>query len=205
MVFARIRAPYEDVKVAIQEICGKCEKLIVFEHNERSDNIHIHFLMEGNTVSTDTLKNIFKRNGFNGGERGVNWSFVSATDRGCITYMSKGTLEPVFCKGYETEEVSGLKNSWEERRKTAKYQTRLQYVTKETASEAKKRKNDLVQEMILQIENQEQIVKIIIQVLNSNNVIFGRYTVRDYFDTIMSRKFTTTFVDSMNRFCCERL
>lgn len=117
MVFARVRASYTSVREAFNQIAIKCERIIVYEHNERADNVHIHFLIEGNQVSTDTIKNYFKRLGFEPGDNGCNWSFVRATDRGCITYMSKGTLEPVFIKGYDQEELTSLKTAWVDRPK----------------------------------------------------------------------------------------
>lgn len=165
------------------------------------------------TVSTDTIKNYCKRSGIDGGVRGSGWSFKSATDTGCITYMSKGNLEPSFVKGFTQEEIVSYRDSWVERtgKTSAKYQTKLQYIVKESPIEAKKRKNDLIKEMInelgahkktvnLEYYVDETIVRAIIKVLNDNNVIFGRYTIRDYYDTICSRKYTDSFVDSMIKF-----
>lgn len=204
MLFARIRSSYDAVSDVISILATKVERIIVYEHNERADNIHIHFLMEGNKLSTDTIKNYFKRHGFEPGDNGCNWSFASATDRGAIVYMSKGVLEPKFIKGYENEEIDDLKKSWIERTK-GKYQTKIGYVVRETPSEAKKRKNDLVNEMVSDIKNQTDIVRVIIKTLNANNIIIGRYTIRDYFDTIRSRLYTEQFVDSMEKFCWDRI
>lgn len=198
MLFARVRTPYQKVKDVIEQLAIKCERIIVFEHNERSDNIHIHFLVEGNTISTDTIKNYFKRGGFDAGEKGQHWSFNAATDRGCITYMSKGVLDPVYVKGYPKEETDELRKKWVPK---STYQTRLSYMIKETPQEAKKRKNDLLDEMIVQIEHEHDVVEIIIKVLNVNKLMCSRFVIRDYFDTIMARKFTTKFVESMKRLC----
>lgn len=200
MVFARVTASYSEVSEAIQRIASKCQRIIVYEHNARVDNIHIHFLIEGNTVSTDTIKNYFKRNGFEPGDKGQNWSFVGATDRGCITYMSKGILDPVFIQGYDDVDITECKESWIDRKKD-KYQTKLKYVVRETRDQAKKRKNDLLDEMLSEIVSESDIVRVIIKVLNANNLMVGRYPVREYFDTIRARKFTSSFVDSMEKLC----
>lgn len=100
--------------------------MVVYEHTDAS-RIHLHFLVEECTVSTDTLKNYFKK------ELGVvnsrDWSFKTATkvpivvqetnkySRGgfseYIKYMSKGKHEPVFNKGYEEAYLDFCKSLWE--------------------------------------------------------------------------------------------
>lgn len=212
-LFCRITCSYVTLTPVVQLLETKCDKLVIYEHNANTDNIHIHMYIENCTVSTDTIKNYCKRFGINGGLRGSGWSFKSAHDTGCIVYMSKGNLEPSFIKGFTQEEIVSYRDSWVERTRetsNSKYQTKLQYIVRESPSQAKKRKNDLVQEIIVELGDHkpvnleyyvdEKVVRVIIKILNDNNVVFGRYTIRDYYDTVCARKFTDSFVDSMIKF-----
>lgn len=209
-LFCRITCSYATFTPVVQLIDAVCDKLVIYEHNSNVDNTHIHMYIEKCTVSTDTLKNYCKRFGITGGPRGTGWSFKSAHDAGCIVYMSKGDIEPSYVKGFTTDEITSYRESWQPNKK-GKYQTKLQYIVRETPSQAKKRKNDYLQEMISELGDHqgtqnsyyyvdEKVVRVIIKVLNDNHVIFGRYTIRDYYDTLCSRKFTDTFVNSMISF-----
>lgn len=128
-LFCRITCSYVTFTPVVQLIETKCDKLVIYEHNANINNIHIHLYIEECTVSTDTLKNYCKRFGITGGIRGSGWSFKTATDTGCITYMSKGNLEPSFIKGFTQEEIVSYRDSWVERtRETApKKDTHTQY------------------------------------------------------------------------------
>lgn len=205
--FIRVTATYWLGKEAIAMIAEKCEKVIVYEHNDNPENVHFHMYLGSCEVSTDTLKNYFKKYGIRGGVKGAGWSFKLSRDSGCITYMSKGRLEPMFVKGFTPEEVDEFKNKWEERepiKVNGKVQSKLTFIVKETPIQAKKRKNDLIEEMIKclpKIHNDKIIIKTIMKVLNDNQTIFSRYTIRDYFDTIQGRVNEKSFVDKMEIFC----
>lgn len=212
--FVRIHLTKEQLEPAIVSLQGACRQFIAYEHADNPDRIHCHMIISEATVSTDTLKNYISKN-CPTAKRGVGnkfWSFKSANDlHGAITYMSKGKYDPFSVKGFTQDEIDSSKDRWVERTpETSKYQTRLQYVVRESPAEAKKRKNDLVKEMIYEINennvahNSLEIIKIIIRVLNSNNVVFGRYTVRDYFDTIQGRINTDSYATQMDYFCSYR-
>lgn len=205
--FCRIRVPYEKFSPVASLMSEKCERLIIYEHNDDPNNIHIHFYIQACQVSTDTLKNYCKRHGITGGKKGSNWSFKLARDTGCIKYMTKGKYEPKFVKGFTDDEVAEHKSLWEDREPiivNGKVQSKLTFVVKETPLQAKKRKNDLVEEMIKclpKIRSDKMIIQTIIKVLNDNQTIFSRYTIRDYFDTIQGRVNEKAFVDKMEIFC----
>lgn len=206
--FVRVRMTQEYISVAIEKIAMVTEQVIAYEHSEKAENIHCHLMLIGCQVSTDTLKNYIKQSGPVPPRAGNKfWSFKTCTSDldTPITYMSKGKLDPFYIKGFTPERIAELKDKWVT--KTNLTQTKLQYIVKETPLEAKKRKNDLIQEMLSKIEHKgtEHIVRIIVQVLNDNKCIFGRYTIRDYYDTIMSRKFTENFINSMEYFVAYRV
>ena len=211
--FVRIHLTKEQIEPAIASLQDACTQFIAYEHPDNIDRIHCHLILCDVTCSTDTLKNYIRRSCPVAPRAGNKfWSFKSANDlHGAITYMSKGKYDPFSVKGFTQDEIDSSKGRWVERTpETSKYQTRLQYVVRESPAEAKKRKNDLVKEMIYEINennvahNSLEIIKIIIRVLNSNNVVFGRYTVRDYFDTIQGRINTDSYATQMDYFCSYR-
>lgn len=205
--FCRISVPYDKFSPVVSLVSEKCERMIIYEHDDNPDNIHIHFYLQACEVSTDTLKNYCKRFGINGGNKGAGWSFKLSRDTGCINYMTKGKYDPKFVKGFTDDEVTEFKNKWEIRepiKVNGKVQSKLTFIVKETPIQAKKRKNDLIEEMIRilpEIHNDKIIIKTIINVLNDNQTIFSRYTIRDYFDTIQGRVNYKGFVDKMEIFC----
>ena len=112
-LFCRITCSYNAFNPVVELLEPKCDKLVIYEHNADTDNVHIHMYIEKCTVSTDTIKNYCKRFGINGGTRGTGWSFKSATDTGCIVYMSKGNLEPLYVKGFTTDEITSYREAWQ--------------------------------------------------------------------------------------------
>lgn len=226
-LFCRVSMPYEDLKEAFQLIADEVEKLVVYQHEADEDvnRTHCHFYVVY-PHSTDTLKNRFKRTLPTTSKRGNSlWAFnteykeyhtlkVIPVGPSCITYMSKGVLEPSMMKGFTQAEIDEYKSGWVEQPVKRSYQTKLQYIVKETPSEAKKRKNDLIAEMLTELKDHipvnleyhvdEKVVRTIIKILNDNNIIFSRYTIRDYYDTICSRAFTEKFIYSVINFLSPR-
>lgn len=202
--FCRISRSYEDLAEVFSSLTCKADALVVYEHekDEEISRTHVHFYVEGSQITVEGIKKRVKA--VCPDITKYDWSFNQKNvDRNCITYMSKGVLDPKMNRG--GIDVSYYKDLWEEREKPKKYQTRLQFVTKESPSEAKKRKNDLIAEMMIVVgENGGDIIKAIIKVLNDNKIIFGRYTVRDYYDTISCRRNPDSFKEEMERFCCYR-
>lgn len=202
--FVRVRMTSDNILPAIEsKIANACERVVAYEHSEKADNIHCHMMLVGCKVSTDTLKNYIRSVGMVPPRAGNKfWSFKDCTNDldTPVTYMSKGKLMPFYVKGFTQDYLDTCKDRWEERSpKTSQYQARLQYIVRETPSQAKKRKNDLIAEIIniIKYEDKEHIIRCILQVLNDNHVVFGRYTIRDYYDTIMARKYSEKFVHSM--------
>lgn len=87
----------------------KSTHLVVYEHNEKVENIHCHVYIV-TSIKPDAMKvRLKKYHPFSSTE----WSFKTAQDDGCIRYMSKGVHEPKYCKGYTPEQISKFKSSWE--------------------------------------------------------------------------------------------
>lgn len=220
-MFVRITRAWKDVSEFIMGL--KCSRIAVYEHeaDDEVNRTHIHFYIEDFVHTIEGFKKSLKRHLNTDSFNKADWSFCEkqkssglAVNADVIIYMSKGTLDPVYQKGFTQETLESYKSQWVERPRSSSKQARLQIVTKESASEAKKRKNDLVVEMIAQLggyiqadENcmrmsyNEYIIRSIINVLNDNKLVFGRYTIRDYYDTICCRTKPDNFSKLMETFC----
>lgn len=107
----RVSRSFQEFFPAVQSIADVVEKSLIYEHVDAS-RVHIHMLLVGCTVSTDTLKNYIKK------ELGVvnsrDWSFKTAKEEygNYVKYMSKGVYIPKFNKGFEESYVEEWKNKW---------------------------------------------------------------------------------------------
>ena len=200
-----------------------CDVLVVYEHEKDEDvaRTHVHFYMEGFTLTIEGLKACIRRemdaSGLGAMARS-DWSFKeqnkdkTPVDSNCIVYMTKGELDAKRTKGVTDETLAHYKARWIERPKRTE-QVRLQMVVKESPKEAKKRKNDFIVEMRALLAERcldfryrhrpanTQVIDAIIDVLNRNNVVFGRYNIREYFDTMMARERPQRFKEIMENFC----
>lgn len=190
-LFIRVSLSWFMFAPVISDFENVCSKMVVYEHKEKEDNIHIHIYMEDVSKSTDTLKNYIRKvtrpskgNGF--------WSFKTAQDDGCIVYMTKGTLEPCFVKGYTPEQINDYRTRYIPRN------SKVMYVVKESHKDAKLRQSQMIDEIMKRLKQSddythEAILTHIRQVvIIEQNTIIGRYKVRDYFDTIRAKLMTNS-------------
>ena len=113
MIFARVSFSYDQIKTALDRMSKHSERFIAYEHNSDVENIHVHFLSVGPTITTETMKNWIRKEV--GTVKASQWSMKTAKDENCVTYMSKGKLEPVHVKGYTVEEIEQFRTKWVER------------------------------------------------------------------------------------------
>lgn len=120
----RVRMSYETLATTCADWSLKSEKMLCYQHDDKKENIHCHFLLVGVYDSTDTLKRLLKTHGLL--PKASDWSFkskfklkdgtvVDITDETIpqyITYMSKGKYEPSYNKGYDTEFLDLCKSKW---------------------------------------------------------------------------------------------
>lgn len=101
---------------------GVCSRFAIYEHpaDSKVERTHIHALLMGLTVSTDTLKNKITDCLKVRPKGNKEWSFKTKykpyksntfidVDDNYITYMSKGKFEPKIYKGYTKEEIDAYK------------------------------------------------------------------------------------------------
>lgn len=225
-MFVRLTISYAEFQPVLELVSNKSQKLVIYEHeqDEEVSRTHIHMYIVGWQFTKQYFKDICKRiKSFDKSDWAISESYKDSTgtkrsiDTGCITYMSKGKLDSSFVKGFTREELDTLKGGWTDPPSAKKQSSMSRYVVKESPNESKKRQNDLIDEMVTDLEEKgyvgeasdgsyrdlppdELVVDIILRVLNRNRVIFSRYKVRDYYDTIMSRSYATSFRNNVLKF-----
>lgn len=110
----RLRAPARDLLPVCDDWAAKCEKVLMYEHTERADNLHCHFLLVNVRVTTENLKQAYKKLGlvlkgpgqvsfkttYKTGDN-VTIEISEPTHARYITYMTKGIYQPQFNKGFD--------------------------------------------------------------------------------------------------------
>lgn len=222
LYFCRITVPYEMLKEAFTVIGDTTDKLVVYQHEAPKKKTHCHFLIDW-SFSTDTLKNRFKRYVAITDKGNTFWTFKTTykpykhyneipVDDGSITYMSKGSLEPSYVKGFTQDEINKLKGEWIDyvNRRDTTQSALTRYIKKETAQESKLRKDEMIQQIVKYVKESEDtsvenVVKLIRQVvIVEQKTVLGRYQVRDYYDTVMAYTSAPKWVDSMVRLIHDR-
>jgi len=167
----------------------ECEAVVVYEHvkDEEVNRTHVHALVKRCQSKTTTLKARLVK--LFGAWKKEDWAFMEAKNDNLITYMSKGTLDPVFCSGFLTEYIQSLKSDWIEPSHKA--------VKKPTYDNICK---IISQRLPIQPDgytNNLECLHIIIEVLNEHNIVCGRYKIRDIYDTVRRTRNPINFVNDM--------
>lgn len=113
-IFVRLTEGYDVMEGFIKSYADSCDKLVVYEHGESSRK-HIHFYAVKSQIKPDAIKTRIKKYLNVVSYDKSRWSFKTATDDGCIVYMTKGRLEPSYVKGFTQEEIVAYKDRWVER------------------------------------------------------------------------------------------
>lgn len=202
----RLSFPYERLVKTFSKIKDVCQKVVVYEHD--ATRVHVHALLVGLTVSTDTLKNWIRKEV--GQVAKSDWSFVTAHNEDFITYMSKGILAPLFVYGYQDEELESFRTKWIPQE--SKKKTLVQYKLKiENPREQRLRQEDMVKQIVQRykagnVQSASVLINLIRQVVViENRTVLGRYKLRDYYDTVMAIAFPESWVDKMESFVAFRI
>jgi len=206
MLAIRITLPYDRLVQTFSQIKDASQRVIVYQHD--ATRVHVHALIVGCTVSTDTLKNWIMRE-INGKMTRDSWSFKTAQNEEFITYMSKGSLTPVFVSGYQPEAIEAFRSKWVQQ--PPKVKSLVQYRLKlENPQEQKLRQQDMLKEIIIRYnESQNQTPSFLISLIRQVVVIeqktlLGRYKLRDYYDTVMLTAQQDSWIKEMEKLCCVR-
>lgn len=210
MLAIRVSRPYKDLVGVFDRIKDSCDKYIVYQHGAdgKTARDHVHALVVGCTVSTDTMKNWIKK------ELGVSafprndWSFATQLQKKpvtkeFITYMSKGHLSPVM-SNWDEAEVIYLRGMWTDEYRTKGMKRQYKIVHMITPQEAKKTYNQMLTEIHVRLGDDytdNHILKTIVSYANEKQLIIGRYKVRDMFDTIRSRIKPDSYIQDLAQLC----
>jgi len=123
-LFVRVSESYASLEGFFSSLSDVCGKLIVYEHSEKSSNVHVHFYTEECAIKPDAMKIRIKKHLHVTSYDKTKWSFKTASDPDCIVYMSKGRLEPCLVKGFTQDEVVAYKDRWVERTSETSHTTK---------------------------------------------------------------------------------
>lgn len=197
----RISRDYATVKPWVET--ESCDKIVVFEH-EADDEVtrtHCHIWAIG-IGKSDTLKNHIKK--LIGNVDKTDWYFTEKNKKkevwtdDVITYMSKGTLTPMYVKGYTDAEIEDFKGKWVVPKSPLKMVDGKLVIEREVGDIKKKTKRQLIEDMkSLYLDNMEteEIIKLIRKVLIQNNEVIGMYKVMDYYDALLMYSDKRRFID----------
>lgn len=209
MIAFRVTRTYEELHAFVERLSTQSSKLIVYQHD--ASRTHIHGLVVECKVSTDTLKNWIKHELNCDKFPKSDWSFITQDKQGnpvtdaFITYMSKGILQPRYYNGYSEDDIEQYRLKWKPTERT-----KVQYVLKqENPHEAKKRQNDMIDEIVRRVESEglkttEEIINAICKVVyKENRTVMGRYKIRDFYDAVLYRTDQPAFMRQMINLCLK--
>lgn len=149
--------------------------------------------------SRETLKNIIRKECGNIPRQ--DWSFKDVTDPlGCITYMSKGCLDPVYNYRYEPEIVSDCKKLWKDPTKKTVRVANGKLVVQDQIEKSRS-KNDILNEVLAELPEgcceTTVVLESIRKVLIANKQVVGFYKMEDYYWNIIMRKDKVTWMERL--------
>lgn len=111
----RITLPYEGCKHIISQWADRCAEVVVYQHDadEEISKTHVHLGLYGCEVKSEALKRMWSDAPGKGNEF-WSWKEASAEASRYLTYMSKGTLRPVFVKKISPEILEAARQAWVE-------------------------------------------------------------------------------------------
>lgn len=190
----RLTFPYSEIQAVIEQFGEVSEGIVAYEHkaDKEVSRTHVHMLLVGCKMSTDTLKNYVRRK--IGSVDRNDWSFERAEDtvegyEKYITYMSKGNLDHSYSKGITDEFLVACRLKWVVPRVDVKYNKETGKYTKEVDDSANISKRKLVEEMVAHIGDSESDTRVILdgirKVLVQHRIVIGMYKVMDYYDAYL--------------------
>jgi len=199
MLAIRLTRNASDLSVFLAKVDTVCSHQIWFEHKADGSvsRTHVHGLIEGLSVSKETLRNWLRFDALWAPTQSwdrSDWSFKEhykspfgkkPVDHHMITYMSKGKLEPVHKKGFDDWRI--YRDAWVEPvRRQAKI-TDKEVPTKDTQI-TQWDMLDQIRRMLDPIPEptDEEIIEKIVQVHNIHHKLLSRYKVRDFYDSYKS-------------------
>lgn len=209
MLCGRITRPYSDLESVVLKMAFVSDKIIFYEHDkdDKIERTHCHFFTENLKVSTDTVKNWIKQSLNVSSFPKTDWMFKTEyedrkskkkipVDHNCITYFSKGKLDPKFQKGFTQIEINNFKNSFVDYSAVPKTrQSKLNFSEGLSKKEKEKTYWTIVKDVLALCReyrgtgttDYRQVCGILIEYLSNVEKVVGIYKQADLVDTIMVR------------------
>lgn len=215
----RITLPFSDLSGVIQEWAEHAQKVACFEHpaDLKVKHTHCHLLLLDTDYKTaEQFKRIFYKHypqDQNPSYTGKDfWAWTNRKypnpNMNFIIYMTKGIHSAKILKNISPADVEALRAKWVD--PTPKEESLTE------RKESTKTKAELLNEMLELIDDDDQkgvydnkvdeyladgIVKVVLKVLRKNNIIIGRFKVREYRDAIMyfNPNFESRFINFVNQ------
>lgn len=178
----RISRPSCDLSGVYDRISGVSTLLVVYEHPDVS-NVHVHMLILGCSVGTDTLKNYVRKE--LGTVLAKDWSFKAKANKDFIAYMSKGKYDPVHMYGIGSDEIAIYKAQGYDKKH---FRLEGGKLVKPVKAVVKKTKRELIEVMVANINPDAttyEVVKGVRKVLVDHNEVIGSYKVLEYVDAFL--------------------
>lgn len=180
-----------------------CKRLIAYKHeaDEEVSRDHYHLVVMETDVTTQSLKNwLVEALGHKVPK--TDWSFKNCNNEDkCVTYCTKGKLEPYYTKNYDKEYIDERKGAW-----AAPHTPKVvdgKFV-RQISEKATKSRRQMLEEIIAELpegcSNVERILEAIRKVLMRNDQVLGLYKMEDYYWSYVMYKDKATFIEKlMNR------
>lgn len=209
--FVRITRPKEEVQLWCEALKDKAEVIVGYEH--RTNRVHCHIIVANVSCTYQTIKNAW-REVWSGLGHDVwsrsDWSFKPLEEGrdsiiNTMTYCSKGTMLPFTFDGVYAEDCLDARNRWEDKPRVTRRQLKL--VESLNPIQMRKKKNQICDEIIERLNRSEDqythrnVVMTILDYLKTERIIFSRFTVREYYDTIMCRIEHIDWQQRMRLYC----
>lgn len=185
----RITRTYDELGDSVKSIAQKCKQVIVYQHE--GSRLHCHLLLVECKVSTDTLKNYFKKT------LGVvdksDWSFKVCNEftNKYITYMSKGKYKPSFVKGFEENFIEERQKEWVEKKAAtivaAKKKSKVEYwdIILDIRSQLTFKDTSHIWQTTECEQSYEQIYDMLIKKLEENKIRAADFELKRWMHTIV--------------------
>lgn len=189
-----------DISGVYDKFASVSTMVVVYEHPDEG-NVHVHMLVMGCKVGTDTLKNYIRKE--IGTVSAKDWSFKAKANKDFIAYMSKGKYDPVYVHDISADEISVFKAQGYDKKNIRLEDGKFIKPVKEVV---KKTKRELVELMVSTIDlngTTRDVMNGIKKVLVKHNQVIGNYKVIEFYDAVMMYGNDEKWLDRVV-YMCER-
>lgn len=194
--------------------------MLAYIHKDDVQRPHVHIIAFKSLVCYQAIKISWKNTWFSITDKPwarSDWTFKPFEDteedvKRMIVYCSKGKYTPAHMTPpipdggqyniYSTYALHQALKDWEPPKRNVPIQYKL--VEALNPTQMKKKKNVMIHEIVEKLDetpSDQEIVDTIVEYFKIEKIIFNRYLVKEFFDTIIARIKTRSFKQEMYVFC----